>query len=109
MLTTLRKDWCKPGDYERLQSAVKETYEWLYKNKQTATKDEFKAKEKKLMKVGESVLDYYGPPQTETDAEMAEFWAGFRERVALMTSGAGATASTEPAGATASTEPVERD
>ena len=73
MLTTLRKDWCQPGDYERLQSAVKETYEWLYKNTQTATKDEFKAKEKKLMKVGDRVLDGCGPPQTETDSEIAEF------------------------------------
>jgi len=79
-LSTMNKNWCKPGDYERLEQAVKETQDWIYSNFSKATKDEFEAKTRKLMKVGESVLDFYGPPQPPlTDAEKADFWARMGE------------------------------
>ena len=84
MLTTMEKNYCRPGDYELLEQAVKQTYDWIYKNLQ-ATKDEFEAKEKELDDVAEPILDEYGPPMPMSDAEIAEFLVlGGAERERIM-------------------------
>ena len=54
-MEVLEKNYCQPGDYERLEKAVKQTYDWIYKNLQ-ATKDEFEAKEKELEDVAEPIF-----------------------------------------------------
>jgi len=66
MLTTLRKDWCQPRDYERLQSAVKETYEWLYKNTQTAKQQ---VVPKLFEKYRRTSIELKGPCDSTIDVE----------------------------------------
>ena len=56
MLTLLQNDRLEAGDYEKLEKAVQQTYDWIDKN-QRAKKDEFYAEERKLMHLGERILD----------------------------------------------------
>ena len=56
MLTIMEKDRCEPGDFDKLEKAVQQTFDWLNKN-QHAKKDECYRLERKLMRLGEHVLD----------------------------------------------------
>jgi len=76
MLGLLKDNALEDGDYEKLETAVKQTYEWIRKNK-FAKKDEFEAKDKELMELGEAVMDRMNPPPwtAEVEASHQQFLA----------------------------------
>jgi len=55
MLTIMERDSCQPGDFEKIEKAVQQTFDWLDKNKH-AKKEECYRRERNLMRLGERVL-----------------------------------------------------